>query len=41
MEQVSVGLGKALAIGGPDFLFLAYILTSLLVYGVVTAAIEA
>ena len=35
-----VGSGQALAIGGPGFLFLAYTLTSLLVYGVVTAVIE-
>jgi amino acid transporter len=35
-----VGSGQALAIGGPGFLLLAYILTSLLVYGVVTAVIE-
>ncbi|KAJ4406441.1 hypothetical protein N0V91_004652 [Didymella pomorum] len=35
-----VGSGQALAIGGPGFLFLAYTLTSLLVYGVVTAIIE-
>lgn len=35
-----VGSGQALAIGGPGFLFFAYTLTSLLVYGVVTAIIE-
>ena len=35
-----VGSGQALAIGGPGFLFLAYCLISLLVYGVVTAVIE-
>ncbi|KAH7356071.1 proline permease PrnB [Pyrenochaeta sp. MPI-SDFR-AT-0127] len=35
-----VGSGQALAIGGPAFLFLAYTLTSCLVYGIVTAVIE-
>lgn len=35
-----VGSGQALAIGGPAFLFLAYCIISLLVYGVVTAVIE-
>lgn len=35
-----VGSGQALSIGGPAFLFLAYTLTSLLVYGIVTAIIE-
>ncbi|KAH7068770.1 amino acid permease/ SLC12A domain-containing protein [Paraphoma chrysanthemicola] len=35
-----VGAGQALVIGGPAFLFLAYTLTSILVYGVVTAVIE-
>lgn len=35
-----VGSGQALAIGGPGFLLAAYCLTSLLVYGVVTAVIE-
>ncbi|KAE8155023.1 amino acid permease/ SLC12A domain-containing protein [Aspergillus avenaceus] len=35
-----VGAGQALAIGGPGFLFLAYCLMSLLVYGVFTAVIE-
>lgn len=35
-----VGSGQALTIGGPGFLFLAYTLTSILVYGVVTAIIE-
>lgn len=35
-----VGSGQALAIGGPAFLLLAYCLTSILVYGIVTAVIE-
>jgi amino acid transporter len=35
-----VGTGQALAIGGPGFLFLAYILMSILVYGMVTAVVE-
>ncbi|KAF6799384.1 proline-specific permease [Colletotrichum musicola] len=35
-----VGSGQVLAAGGPAFLFLAYALTSLLVYGVVTAVME-
>ncbi|KAF2166420.1 hypothetical protein M409DRAFT_66505 [Zasmidium cellare ATCC 36951] len=35
-----VGSGQALAMGGPGFLLVAYCLTSLLVYGVVTAVIE-
>lgn len=35
-----VGLGQALAIGGPGFLLLAYCLMSLLVYSIVTALIE-
>lgn len=35
-----VGSGQALAIGGPAFLLVAYCLTSLLVYGVVTAIME-
>lgn len=35
-----VGSGQALAIGGPAFLFVCYCLTSLLVYGVVTAVVE-
>ncbi|KAK2606494.1 hypothetical protein N8I77_005237 [Diaporthe amygdali] len=35
-----VGSGQALAIGGPAFLFICYCLTSLLVYGVVTAVVE-
>jgi amino acid transporter len=35
-----VGSGQALAIGGPGFLFAAYCLMSLCVYGVVTAVIE-
>ncbi|KAK4500160.1 hypothetical protein PRZ48_008346 [Zasmidium cellare] len=35
-----VGSGQALAIGGPGFLLVAYCLTFLLVYGVVTAVIE-
>ncbi|KAM5356705.1 hypothetical protein ACJ41O_003351 [Fusarium nematophilum] len=35
-----VGSGQALAIGGPGFLFLSYVLTSCLVYGVVTGVIE-
>ncbi|KAJ4362275.1 hypothetical protein N0V83_010368 [Neocucurbitaria cava] len=35
-----VGAGQALAIGGPAFFFAAYTLTSILVYGVVTAIIE-
>jgi amino acid transporter len=35
-----VGAGQALAIGGPGLLLIAYCLTSLLVYGVVTAVIE-
>ncbi|KAK1672200.1 proline permease PrnB [Colletotrichum godetiae] len=35
-----VGSGQVLAAGGPAFLFLAYALTSLLVYGIVTAVME-
>nr|POE48822.1 putative proline-specific permease put4 [Quercus suber] len=35
-----VSAGQALAVGGPGFLLLAYCLTSLLVSGVITAAIE-
>ncbi|CAO2655101.1 Nn.00g101650.m01.CDS01 [Neocucurbitaria sp. VM-36] len=35
-----VGSGQALSIGGPAFLFVAYTLTSMLVYGIVTAIIE-
>jgi amino acid transporter len=35
-----VGLVQAFAIGGPGFLFLAYTLTSLLLYDVVTTVIE-
>ncbi|GME44322.1 Proline permease [Neofusicoccum parvum] len=35
-----VGSGQALAIGGPGILLLAYSLTAILVYGVVTAVIE-
>lgn len=35
-----VGSGQALAIGGPGFLLLSYCLTSILVYGIVTAVIE-
>ncbi|EQB53220.1 amino acid permease [Colletotrichum gloeosporioides Cg-14] len=35
-----VGSGQVLAAGGPLFLFLAYALTSILVYGVVTAVME-
>ncbi|KND90766.1 Proline-specific permease [Tolypocladium ophioglossoides CBS 100239] len=35
-----VGTGQALAVGGPGFLFLSYCLTSLLVYGIITAVIE-
>ena len=35
-----VGTGQALAIGGPALLFVAYTLTSLLVYGIVTAVVE-
>jgi amino acid transporter len=35
-----LGAGQALAIGGLAFLFLAYALTAILVFGVVTAVIE-
>lgn len=35
-----VGSGQALAKGGPAFLLVAYCLTSLLVYGVITAIME-
>ncbi|KAF2021563.1 AAT family amino acid transporter [Aaosphaeria arxii CBS 175.79] len=35
-----VGAGQALAIGGPAFTFMAYCLTSLLVYGIISAIIE-
>lgn len=35
-----VGAGQVLAIGGPAFLFLSYVIMSLLVYCVVTAVIE-
>lgn len=35
-----VGSGQALYIGGPGYLLVAYILTSMLVYGVLTAVIE-
>ncbi|OMP82721.1 putative proline-specific permease put4 [Diplodia seriata] len=35
-----VGTGQALAIGGPGIVLLAYCLTAILVYGVVTAVIE-
>lgn len=35
-----VGAGQALAIGGPAFVFVAYSLTSILVYGIVSAVIE-
>ncbi|OHE95087.1 amino acid permease [Colletotrichum orchidophilum] len=35
-----VGSGQVLAAGGPAFLFLSYALTSLLVYGIVTAVME-
>ncbi|KAJ4301888.1 hypothetical protein N0V90_003984 [Kalmusia sp. IMI 367209] len=35
-----VGAGQALVIGGPAFTFLAYCLTSILVYGVVSAIME-
>ncbi|KIW73450.1 hypothetical protein PV04_01567 [Phialophora macrospora] len=35
-----VGAGQALAVGGPAFLFVAYCVISLLVYGVVTAVAE-
>ncbi|WYZ43264.1 hypothetical protein EsH8_VI_000963 [Colletotrichum jinshuiense] len=35
-----VGSGQVLAAGGPAFLFLAYALTSILVYGIVTAVME-
>ena len=35
-----LGTGQALAIGGPGFLVIAYTLTSLLVYCIVTAVIE-
>lgn len=35
-----VGAGQALAIGGPGYLLAAYCLTSMLVYGVVTATME-
>ncbi|KAK5053930.1 hypothetical protein LTR84_001892 [Exophiala bonariae] len=35
-----VGSGQALATGGPAFLFVAYCIISILVYGVVTAVVE-
>ncbi|KAH8658054.1 AAT family amino acid transporter [Xylariales sp. PMI_506] len=35
-----VGTGQSLAIGGPAILFVTYALTSLLVYGVMTAVVE-
>lgn len=35
-----LGSGQALAVGGPGFLLLAYCLTSLLVYGIVTGITE-
>lgn len=35
-----MGAGQALSTGGPAFLLAAYIIISLLVYGVVTGAIE-
>lgn len=35
-----VGAGQALAIGGPAFIFVGYTLTSLLVYGIVSAVVE-
>ncbi|KAF2106172.1 AAT family amino acid transporter [Lophiotrema nucula] len=35
-----LGIGQALAIGGPGFVLVAYCLTSILVYGIVTAVIE-
>ncbi|KAL0937017.1 proline-specific permease [Colletotrichum truncatum] len=35
-----VGSGQVLAVGGPAFLFISYALTSILVYGIVTAVME-
>lgn len=35
-----VGAGQALAVGGPGFLFLAYCLITIFVYGIVTATTE-